>query len=99
MARRAIALFPFLHRVRAIRAYTGYRPACRDHLAVIGPDPLVAGLYHASGHEGAGIGLAPATAELLTGIIDGTATAVDPEPFSPARFAVPPARTAGRHDR
>jgi D-hydroxyproline dehydrogenase subunit beta len=99
MARRAIALFPFLHRVRAIRAYTGYRPACRDHLAVIGPDPLVAGLYHASGHEGAGIGLAPATAELLAGIIDGTATAVDPEPFSPARFAVPPARTAGCHDR
>ena len=99
MARRAIALFPFLHRVRAIRAYTGYRPACRDHLPVIGPDPLVAGLYHATGHEGAGIGLAPATAELLTGIIDGTATAVDPEPFSPARFAVPPARTAGCHGR
>lgn len=99
MARRAIVLFPFLHRVRAIRAYTGYRPACRDHLPVIGPDPLVAGLYHASGHEGAGIGLAPATAELLAGIIDATATAVDPEPFSPARFAAPPARTAGRHDR
>ena len=66
---------------------------------MIGPDPLVAGLYHASGHEGAGIGLAPATAELLAGIIGGAATAVDPEPFSPARFAVPPARTAGRHDR
>jgi glycine/D-amino acid oxidase-like deaminating enzyme len=99
MARRAIALFPFLHRVRAIRAYTGYRPASRDHLPVIGPDPLLAGLYHASGHEGAGIGLAPATAELLAGIIDGAATAVDPEPFSPARFAVPPARTAGRRDR
>ncbi len=99
MARRAIALFPFLHRVRAIRAYTGYRPACRDHLPVIGADPLVAGLYHATGHEGAGIGLAPATAELLAGIIDGTATAVRPEPFSPARFAIPPARTAGWHGR
>ena len=99
MARRAIALFPFLHRVRAIRAYTGYRPACRDHLPVIGPDPLVAGLCHATGHEGAGIGLAPATAELLAAIIDGAATAVDPAPFSPVRFAVPPARTAGCHGR
>ena len=62
-------------------------PACRDHLPVIGPDPAVPGLYHATGHEGAGIGLAPATAELLTAIIDGTPAAVDPAPFSPARFA------------
>jgi glycine/D-amino acid oxidase-like deaminating enzyme len=99
MARRAVALFPFLRRVRAIRAYTGYRPACRGHLPVIGPDPTVAGLYHASGHEGAGIGLAPATAELLTAIIDGTATAVDPGPFSPGRFTPPPARTVGCRGR
>jgi glycine/D-amino acid oxidase-like deaminating enzyme len=96
IARRAIALFPFLRRVRALRAYTGYRPACRDHLPVIGPDPAVPGLYHATGHEGAGIGLAPATAELLTAIIDGTPAAVDPAPFSPARFA---ALCGGRDDR
>jgi glycine/D-amino acid oxidase-like deaminating enzyme len=87
MARRAAALFPFLRGVRVIRAYTGYRPACVDHLPVIGADPSVAGLYHATGHEGAGIGLAPATAELLTAIVDGTPAAVDPVPFSPARFA------------
>jgi glycine/D-amino acid oxidase-like deaminating enzyme len=86
IARRAIALFPFLHGVRVIRAYTGYRPACRDHLPVIGADSAVPGLYHATGHEGAGIGLAPATAELLTAIIAGTHAAVDPAPFSPARF-------------
>lgn len=99
VARRAVSLFPFLRRVSVIRAYTGYRPACRDHLPVIGPDPRVAGLYHATGHEGAGIGLAPATAELLTALIDGTPAAVDPEPFSPGRFAVPPARAGGRHGR
>jgi D-hydroxyproline dehydrogenase subunit beta len=86
MARRAVALVPFLRDVRAIRAYTGYRPACADHLPVIGPDPLVAGLFHATGHEGAGIGLAPATAELLTALVDGAAPPVDPAPFSPARF-------------
>jgi D-hydroxyproline dehydrogenase subunit beta len=94
IARRAIALFPFLGRVRVIRAYTGFRPACADHLPVIGQDPSVPGLYHATGHEGAGIGLAPATAELLAAIIDGTATAVDPAPFSPARFT-PPSTEAG----
>ena len=94
MARRAIALFPFLHRVRAIRAYTGYRPACRDHLPVIGADPLVAGLYHATGHEGAGIGLAPATAELLAGIIDGTATR-----GGPGAVLARPLRHPARQDR
>ena len=48
--------------VQAIRAYRGFRPYCPDHLPVIGPDPRVPGLLHACGHEGAGIGLAPATA-------------------------------------
>ncbi|HEY2576219.1 MAG TPA: FAD-binding oxidoreductase, partial [Streptosporangiaceae bacterium] len=86
IARRAISLFPLLRQARVIRAYTGYRPACADHLPVIGPDPSVPGLYHATGHEGAGIGLAPATAELLTALIDATPTRVDPAPFSPARF-------------
>ncbi len=89
MARRAIALFPFLGRVRAIRSYTGFRPASPDHLPVIGPDPAVPGLYHATGHEGAGIGLAPATAELLTALIDGTGPPVDPAPFAPGRFGPP----------
>jgi D-hydroxyproline dehydrogenase subunit beta len=97
MARRAIALFPFLREVRAIRAYTGYRPACADHLPVIGPDPLVAGLYHATGHEGAGIGLAPATAELLTALIDHAPPPVDPAPFSPGRFHAQGTRAQQTH--
>jgi glycine/D-amino acid oxidase-like deaminating enzyme len=86
IARRAVALFPFLRRVRAIRAYTGFRPACADHLPIIGPDVSVEGLYHATGHEGAGIGLAPATAELIAALADGTGPAVDPAPFAAARF-------------
>jgi glycine/D-amino acid oxidase-like deaminating enzyme len=101
MARRAIALFPFLRGVRAIRAYAGYRPACADHLPVIGPDTLVAGLYHATGHEGAGIGLAPATAELLTALIEHAPPPVDPAPFSPGRFSAghtEAQQTTGGHD-
>lgn len=93
IARRAVSLFPVLRQARAIRAYTGYRPACADHLPVIGPDPSVPGLYHATGHEGAGIGLAPATAELLAALIDAAPTRVDPGPFSPARFS------GGQHAR
>jgi D-hydroxyproline dehydrogenase subunit beta len=87
MARRAVGLFPFLAAVRAIRSYTGFRPASPDHLPVIGPDAEVPGLFHATGHEGAGIGLAPATAELITALVAGTAPPVDPAPFAPGRFA------------
>ncbi len=86
MARRAISLFPFLAAVRAIRAYTGFRPASPDHLPVIGADRAVPGLFHATGHEGAGIGLAPATAELITALIDGARPPADAAPFTPARF-------------
>ena len=44
------------------------------------------GLFHATGHEGAGIGLAPATAvELITALIDGARPPVDATPFTPAR--------------
>jgi glycine/D-amino acid oxidase-like deaminating enzyme len=88
LARRAIALFPALHGVRAIRSYTGFRPATPDNLPLIGPDPEVAGLLYATGHEGAGIGLAPATAELVTAFVTGARPAVDPAAFAPARFAL-----------
>jgi glycine/D-amino acid oxidase-like deaminating enzyme len=88
MARRAVRLFPFLAGVRAIRSYTGFRPASPDHLPIIGADAEVPGLFHATGHEGAGIGLAPATAELITALVAGTAPPVNPAPFAPGRFAV-----------
>ena len=70
-----------------LRSYIGFRPASPDHLPLIGPDTAVSGLYHASGHEGAGIGLAPGTAELVTALLAGSTPPVDPAPFAPARLA------------
>ncbi|QIS03175.1 FAD-dependent oxidoreductase [Nocardia brasiliensis] len=76
IARRAIRLYPMLADVAIMRAYGGFRPYVDDHLPVIGPDPRLPGLWHATGHEGAGIGLSVGTAELihaaLTGDRDGT---------------------------
>jgi glycine/D-amino acid oxidase-like deaminating enzyme len=86
-AARATAIFPFLAGVRVLRSYVGFRPASPDHLPVIGPDTAVSGLYHASGHEGAGIGLAPGTAEVVTALLAGSTPPVDPAPFAPARLA------------
>ncbi|MFC8085921.1 NAD(P)/FAD-dependent oxidoreductase [Streptomyces sp. NPDC057340] len=66
LAAQACRLFPFLRGVHLMRAYRGFRPYCPDHLPVVGPDPRVPGIVHACGHEGAGIGLAPATGALVT---------------------------------
>lgn len=87
LAAQAISLFPVLIKVQLLRAYCGFRPFAPDHLPVIGEDPRVAGLWHAAGHEGAGIGLAPATAEIVAAQVMGDATFMDATPFSPARFS------------
>ena len=86
LARQAIALFPFLAQTQLLRVYRGFRPYCPDHLPVIGPDPRVSGVLHACGHEGAGIGLAPATAQLITAHLTGAAPIMDPTPFLPDRL-------------
>ena len=86
LARQAISLFPVLENIQLLRAYRGFRPYAPDHLPVIGEDAKVKGLWHAAGHEGAGIGLAPATGELISKLITGNKTFMDATPFSPARF-------------
>jgi glycine/D-amino acid oxidase-like deaminating enzyme len=85
LATKAVRLFPFLADVSLMRAYFGFRPFIPDHLPVIGEDPTVPGLWYATGHEGAGIGLAPATAEILAALISGEAPELASDAFSPAR--------------
>lgn len=86
LAQGAIALFPFLRDVNALRAYCGFRPYSPDHLPVIGADPHRANLWHACGHEGAGIGLAPATGAMIAALLTEAEPDVDPTPFRADRF-------------
>ncbi len=86
LARKALVLFPFLADAAVMRAYGGFRPYVPDHLPVIGPDPRLPGLWHATGHEGAGIGLSLGTAELITDQVTGRAGASSAG--YAARFAV-----------
>lgn len=86
LAAQAVQLFPMLAGISLMRIYRGFRPYCPDHLPVIGADPRVPGVWHACGHEGAGIGLAPGTGALIADLLAGRATRVAPEPFSPVRF-------------
>ncbi|MFI6579469.1 NAD(P)/FAD-dependent oxidoreductase [Nocardiopsis sp. NPDC050513] len=87
IAAKALGLFPSLAHVKIMRSYLGFRPYCPDHLPVIGPDPRAPGLWHASGHEGAGIGLSTGTAKLLAQAMTGDEPDLDLAPFAPERFS------------
>ncbi|MFI8085747.1 NAD(P)/FAD-dependent oxidoreductase [Kitasatospora sp. NPDC086009] len=86
LAAQAAALFPVLADVSVVRAYRGFRPYLPDHLPAIGADPRVPGLHHACGHEGAGIGLAPATGLLISEQLTGKRPELDLAPFRADRF-------------
>ncbi|MFC6936785.1 NAD(P)/FAD-dependent oxidoreductase [Actinomadura yumaensis] len=97
IAAKALRLFPSLAGVPVMRAYGGFRPYVPDHLPVIGADPRLPGLWHATGHEGAGIGLSVGTARILADLILGREPEIDAEPFRADRPAVPldPAAASG----
>ncbi|MEW2407899.1 NAD(P)/FAD-dependent oxidoreductase [Streptomyces griseoviridis] len=86
LASGATRLFPFLEQVRALRTYLGFRPYLPDHLPAVGPDPRVPGLFHACGHEGAGIGLATGTGQLIAQALTSRTPDLDLTPFRPDRF-------------
>lgn len=86
IARAGIELFPALADLALLRTYSGFRPFCPDHLPVIGPDARTPGLWHASGQEGAGIGLSVGIAKVLAQALCGEKTDLDLAPFRPERF-------------
>jgi glycine/D-amino acid oxidase-like deaminating enzyme len=86
LAAGATRLFPFLADVHALRSYVGFRPYMPDHLPAIGPDPRVPALFHACGHEGAGIGLATGTGHLIAQALTAKTPDLDLAPFRPDRF-------------
>jgi glycine/D-amino acid oxidase-like deaminating enzyme len=88
MARKAIRLFPHLAGVQVMRAYGGFRPYVDDHLPVIGADPRLPGLWHATGHEGGGIGLAVGTAALMRAQLLGQPTPMGADDFRVDRPAL-----------
>jgi glycine/D-amino acid oxidase-like deaminating enzyme len=87
IARRAARFFPILHDARALRVYAGLRPLTPDHVPIVGPFAEAPNLCVATGHEGAGIGLAPATGELVAAWHSGEPSPLPIEWFSPDRFA------------
>lgn len=88
IAVKALRLFPSLADAAVMRAYGGFRPYVDDHLPVLGEDPRLGNLWHATGHEGAGIGLSVGTARLLRELLTGSPLSMPVEEFTVDRPAV-----------
>jgi glycine/D-amino acid oxidase-like deaminating enzyme len=72
-------------------AFVNFRPYGPDHAPLVGPVEGLGGFYLATGHEGMGVSLAPATGELIADLLSGRLPAVDPTAFlpTPARLKPP----------
>ena len=69
---------------------------CRTGCPRSGPRAPSPGLWVATGHEGAGVGLGPISGELLAAALCGDRPALDLTPFDPDRFRSS-SRCAGSH--
>jgi glycine oxidase len=80
----AAALVPALRDAPVSSVWTGFRPASRDGLPLLG-ETDVPGLLAATGHYRNGILLTPITASAISDLVIGRSPEVDLAPFSPRR--------------
>ena len=71
---------------RLIEALAGLRPAAPDDLPVLGPDPDLPGLVHATGHYRNGVLLAPITAKVIADLVVEGKRDACLDAFAPNRF-------------
>jgi len=83
--RAALQLVPKLRDARILEDWAGLRPGTPDALPILGATSTP-GYYLATGHFRDGILLAPATAHVMTAVIEGRKPEHDIGRFSPARF-------------
>ncbi|AOY77862.1 NAD(P)/FAD-dependent oxidoreductase [Clostridium formicaceticum] len=86
VAERGMRFFPILKEINCIRAYSGVRPYCADHLPIVSEVDEVPGYYIAAGHEGDGISLSGITGRMMTQIISGEKTDFDIEKLKFSRY-------------
>ncbi|HJR13266.1 MAG TPA: FAD-dependent oxidoreductase [Rhodanobacteraceae bacterium] len=85
MLRRCFRFLPELPRLKALRAWTGFRPATPDGLPYIGALPSRRGVWVAAGHEGLGVTTALGTAQLFADLFLGRSPRIDSVPYAPLR--------------
>lgn len=89
-------LLPVLaEKVSLARVTCGWYTVTPDHKAILGEDPRLGGLYHATGFSGHGIMHAAATGRVLSELILGRRLSLVPEEELEAQFGLPPLLEGG----
>jgi glycine oxidase len=86
LAEAAVDAVPALADRPLLETWAGYRPGTPDALPILGEDPDLPGLVHATGHFRNGILLAPITADVIADVLTGVAPAADIRAFGVGRF-------------
>ena len=89
MIERAREYAPSITKLRAIRAWTGFRAATEDKLPVIGRHPTMNKTVMACGHEGLGITTSLGTGRLVADIVLDRSSAIDRAPYRADRGTGP----------
>ena len=79
-------LCPGLIRSKVKRSWAGLRPMTPDGLPIIGGDPLIEGLWYATGHGRNGILLAGITGVLVRQLVNGEPPGAELQKFAVDRF-------------
>jgi glycine/D-amino acid oxidase-like deaminating enzyme len=78
--------FPMFADARITHGWAGMIDATPDAIPVIGPVESVPGLFLSAGYSGHGFGSGPGGGQLISELVRGVATAVNPRPFRLERF-------------
>jgi glycine oxidase len=84
--RTVMSLCPGLVRAKIRRSWAGLRPMTPDALPIIGREPLLEGLWYATGHGRNGILLAGITGVLVRQLVEGETPGVGLQAFGVDRF-------------
>jgi D-amino-acid dehydrogenase len=87
LRRTVSAYLPRLETTQTVETWSGLRPCTPDSLPLIGRAQRYGNLSVACGHGSIGMGLAPASGELIAQIIAGEQPDTDPGPFRIDRFS------------
>ncbi len=84
---KALHRIPQLETAEIANQWAGLYESTPDHLAIIGWEPKVKGMFHCCGFSGHGIMHAPAAGRLTAEMILGKEPSIDISSLSPERFA------------
>lgn len=75
-------MLPALQGVSPVRQWAGLRPGTADGVPFMGEVPGVPGLWVCAGHYRNGLVLSPASAQLMTNLLLGKKSSIDPAPYA-----------------